>query len=214
MAPVVAAADLSSISSRAALLCPSAPRAQLNGRRWSGERSGDVPTQGEWGDAKVCCAPRISIAPHAGQDAASALIPFNAVAVGMAVSRRFPRCKSFPARVLRPRAPRFPESCVTHDSQHKRRLPMALISKHRPRKLTRPITKTPHDDPYAVGFGTTLAKVFASCLTPTVRSRRCHRGVRGPASGTSSSGKSWVRESAHRQAANRAASGRSAEPQA
>jgi hypothetical protein len=87
---------------------------------------------------------------------------------------------------------------------------MALTSKKRARSTTR----SPNDDPYAVGFGTALAKVFASSLTPTVRSRRCHRGVSGPASGTSSSGKSWVRESAHRQAANRAASGRSAVPQA
>jgi hypothetical protein len=90
MALVVAAASSSSINSRAALPGPGLPR-HLHWRRWSGERSGDVPTQGEWGDARVCCAPRISIGPRAGQPAASALNPFNMVAVGVAIKRRFPR---------------------------------------------------------------------------------------------------------------------------
>ena len=48
---------------------------------------------------------------------------------------------------------------------------MTLISNNRPKKLARPITKTPLDDPDAVGFGTTLAKVLRSYLTPTARSR-------------------------------------------
>jgi hypothetical protein len=175
-----------------------------------GERSGDVPIQGAWVGARVCCAPRFLIAPRAGHRVARALIALTQTRLG------WPSRGAFPDAILpspgswdpgrrdaTDRAPRMIR-------RNKRTLPMALTSK----KRARPTTRSPNDDPYAMGFGTALAKVFASSLTPTVRSRRCHRGVSGPASGTSSSGKSWVRESAHRQAANRAASGRSAVPQA
>jgi hypothetical protein len=88
---------------------------------------------------------------------------------------------------------------------------MALISNNRPKKLARPMTKTPLNDPDAVGFGTTLAKVLRSYLTPTAR-RRPGRGGRRKRYVVKR--EILVRESAHRQAANRAASGRSAVPQA
>jgi hypothetical protein len=91
---------------------------------------------------------------------------------------------------------------------------MALISKNRPNELARPIAKMPHDDPDAVGFGTTLTKVFADLLDAHRTQSPISPRASGPASGSSSSGKSWVRKSAHRQAANRAASGRSVVPQA
>ena len=84
MAPVVAAAAWSSISSRSALLCPLPLAPTSMGDDGVRRTVRECADQGAWGDARVCCAPRISIAPRAAQHAASALILFHAVAVGVA----------------------------------------------------------------------------------------------------------------------------------
>ena len=61
---------------------------------------------------------------------------------------------------------------------------MALISKNRSKELARPITKMPHDNPDAVGFGTTLTKVFAELLDAHHTQSPISPRASGPASGT------------------------------